>query len=213
MTASCFWATINVQSTKGVKKMPEQIEIEFKNLLSEEEYQELCTAFSMDEVSPITQENIYLDTPDFQLKEHQAALRVRVKEHNQGEITLKTPLEQGLLETTVTLSPNETLTFMETNNLPNKTELTDKLATFNISHTDLCVLASLKTKRLEKEISSDLLLVLDESWYHGQHDFELEIEASSYSIGEEFFDALLQHHHIPKRQTLSKIQRAVQARH
>ena len=188
--------------------MPEQIEIEFKNLLSEADYQELCTAFTMNEITPIIQENIYLDTTDGQLKQLHVALRVRVKENNQGEITLKTPLEQGLLETTASLTPDETLAFIETNHLPNKKELIEKLTTFNIKPTELHVFASLKTKRLEKKISSDLLLVLDESWYHGQHDFELEIEASAYDIGEQFFDALLQQHHIPKRMTPNKIQRA-----
>ncbi|MGX7030556.1 CYTH domain-containing protein [Vagococcus zengguangii] len=191
--------------------MPEQIEIEFKNLLSENEYHELFNAFKMEEIAPIVQENIYLDTPDFQLKKHHAALRVRVKANNNGEITLKTPLPQGLLETNIPLTPSEVISFMETHVLPIKDELETKLTALDISQPDVHVFASLKTKRLEKKLSSDILLVLDESWYHGQHDYELEVEASSYDSGKQFFESLLQNHHIQTRPTPNKIQRAMNA--
>lgn len=43
------------------------------------------------------QVNYYIDTPDFKLKQHRSALRIRVKD-KQFEMTLKTPAEVGLME-------------------------------------------------------------------------------------------------------------------
>lgn len=48
--------------------MKEQ-EIEFKNLLSKDEYAKLIQHFKSVPKKQITQTNIYLDTPDFKLKE------------------------------------------------------------------------------------------------------------------------------------------------
>ena len=44
------------------------LEIEMKTLLSKEEYDRLLAQFS--EVTPVTQKNYYLDTPDFYLRHH-----------------------------------------------------------------------------------------------------------------------------------------------
>ncbi|MGX6962104.1 CYTH domain-containing protein [Vagococcus xieshaowenii] len=192
--------------------MSEQIEIEFKNLLTQDEYRHLIKHFNLTNVPPIFQENIYLDTPDFKLKQHHAALRVRIKEHQQSEITLKTPIEKGLLETNIPLTTEECLMFMTDQQLPEKKELEMKLKTFGMNHSSVDVFASLKTKRIEKQLTPDILIVLDESWYHGQHDVELEIEASNYEDGERFFLTLLAQHHIPRRHTPNKIQRAMQAK-
>ena len=51
------------------------LEIEMKTLLSKEEYQRLQGKFS--EITPITQKNYYLDTPDFYLRQHKIAMRIR----------------------------------------------------------------------------------------------------------------------------------------
>ena len=54
------------------------LEIEMKTLLSKEEYQRLQGNFS--EITPITQKNYYLDTPDFYLRQHKIAMRIRTFE-------------------------------------------------------------------------------------------------------------------------------------
>ena len=64
------------------------LEIEMKTLLSEEEYDRLLAQFS--EVTPITQKNYYLDTPDFYLRQHKIAIRIRTFE-NSAELTIKIP--------------------------------------------------------------------------------------------------------------------------
>ena len=78
--------------------MSTNLEIEFKNMLNEDEYKKLLAEFSIDEEKIWTQKNVYFDTPTSQLKNLGAALRIRVK-NNTYELTLKTKAEVGLLET------------------------------------------------------------------------------------------------------------------
>ncbi|WP_347835513.1 CYTH domain-containing protein [Gracilibacillus sp. JCM 18860] len=52
--------------------MSQEIEIEFKNLLTSQEYRKLDPLFHS--VTPIVQINHYFETPDFALKRHGAAL-------------------------------------------------------------------------------------------------------------------------------------------
>ena len=71
------------------------LEIEMKTLLSEEEYNRLLAQFS--EVTPITQKNYYLDTPDFYLRKHKIAMRIRTFD-NSAELTIKIPQAVGNME-------------------------------------------------------------------------------------------------------------------
>ena len=48
--------------------MHQEIEIEFKNLLTKEEFYLLCERFSLSEADFIMQENHYFDSEDFALK-------------------------------------------------------------------------------------------------------------------------------------------------
>ena len=48
--------------------MSETIEIEFKNMLTKEEYEILLKKFKVEEKQIISQKNHYFDTPDFELK-------------------------------------------------------------------------------------------------------------------------------------------------
>lgn len=65
------------------------------------------------------------------------------------------------------------------------------MATFLKEHridiTKLVIHGQLTTKRVEVNLRPDILLVLDESWYHGQHDFELEMEVTDEEAGQAFF--------------------------
>ena len=71
-------------------------EIEFKQMITASIYNKLQEKYFKDSVL-FKQVNYYIDTPDFKLKEHCSALRIRVKD-NQYEMTLKTPAKVGLLE-------------------------------------------------------------------------------------------------------------------
>ncbi|WP_212685903.1 CYTH domain-containing protein, partial [Salmonella enterica] len=77
--------------------MAQEIEIEFKNLLTEEEYLKLLSNLPFPKYSQ-TQTNYYFETEDFSLKAHGSALRIREKNGNYT-LTLKETHELGLLET------------------------------------------------------------------------------------------------------------------
>ena len=70
-------------------------EIEFKQMITASIYNKLQEKYFKDSV--LFKQKSYIDTPDFKLKEHRSALRIRVKD-NQYEMTLKTPAKVGLLE-------------------------------------------------------------------------------------------------------------------
>lgn len=59
--------------------MVQELEIEFKNLLTKEEFHRLADFFQLTEKDFAEQENYYFDTKYFALKKHGAALRIRKK--------------------------------------------------------------------------------------------------------------------------------------
>ncbi|MFK4998162.1 CYTH domain-containing protein [Bacillus sp. N9] len=69
--------------------MTRQIEIEFKNSVSKDNFQQCLHYFCIKDADFFTQTNHYFDTADFTLKQQAAALRIREVE-DQYEFTLKT---------------------------------------------------------------------------------------------------------------------------
>ena len=67
--------------------MSQNIEIEFKNMLTEDEFHKFLTHFQITSTDFFKQENHYFDTKDFALKEHGCALRIREKK-DRFEMTL-----------------------------------------------------------------------------------------------------------------------------
>ncbi|RKJ60851.1 CYTH domain-containing protein, partial [Butyricicoccus sp. 1XD8-22] len=57
--------------------MTQEIEIEFKNLLTKEQYEMLLKEFKIDDSKIIRQTNHYFDTPEWHLKTLHAGLRIR----------------------------------------------------------------------------------------------------------------------------------------
>ena len=65
-----------------------EIEIEFKNLLTEEEYKKLYAAFNLANKEQIINKNFYYDDTNESFKKANSALRIRYT-NNKTEITLK----------------------------------------------------------------------------------------------------------------------------
>ncbi|MFC4559334.1 CYTH domain-containing protein [Virgibacillus kekensis] len=183
--------------------MAQEIEIEYKNLLTMNEFNRLLISLPFPEQGK-TQINHYFETADFSLKKHDYALRIREK-NNKYTLTLKEPHTTGLLETHDALTKNEVEQwlngdFVETENV------TDRLKDKGISLEKLKLYGSLKTDRRELEYEG-VLLVLDYSTYCGAEDYELELEASSEDIGMRKIKDILEQFGIPERPTPNKIQR------
>ena len=77
------------------------LEIEYKTLLTKDEFNRLNNQFS--HVAPVTQTNYYFDSENFDMKANRMSLRIRTLP-NRAEITLKIPKEVGNLEYNYNLS-------------------------------------------------------------------------------------------------------------
>ncbi len=155
--------------------MTQEIEIEYKNMLTKSEFDRLLASLPFPEEAH-TQTNYYFETPDFSLKEHGCALRIREKDGS-FTLTLKEPHSTGLLETHNELTRQQADSWL--NGKPaNANKTADQLADKGIHTDDLLYHGSLTTHRRELTYG-DVLLVLDDNTYLGKTDYELELEAPS----------------------------------
>lgn len=189
--------------------MTQEIEIEFKNLLTLEEFNSLKKRMELTDSDFFLQKNHYFDTEDFSLKNLGCALRIREKS-GRDELTLKEPAEEGLLETTQLLSIEEKETMFQHGPLPDG-PVKEQLTKRNILHKEISYFGSLTTERAEKNYKGGII-VLDYSTYLNQHDFELEYEVKDIKIGHLVFTELLNSENIPIRKTANKIRRFYEAK-
>ncbi len=184
--------------------MTQEIEIEFKNLLTKEEYDRLCEFLEVEESGALSHTNHYYETPGFELKQHGSALRIREK-NGQWQLTLKEPHPEGLLETHDTLTEQEADSWINGDIIP-KPQVAVQLNQLGIDFAALNYGGALTTRRIETEFKGTIV-VLDQSTYNGYTDYELEVEAQERRHGQRVFDELLERLEIRKKQTPNKIQR------
>ncbi|MGF6951458.1 uncharacterized protein YjbK [Neobacillus sp. B4I6] len=184
--------------------MTQNIEIEFKNMLTRLEYEGLLKYFKIDKSQIFSQENHYFDTPEFALKGKDSALRIR-KKGGAYEMTLKQPASVGLLETNQIIGEEEASTAIHHGRLP--TGIIQRLIEdYQISFSTIKYFGSLITERVEFNYKQGLL-VLDHSIYLSEEDYELEYEVENYQVGEKIFLEFLKQFKIPTRKTENKIRR------
>lgn len=190
--------------------MSQNIEIEFKNKLTMEEYELLLKEFNINKEQIFSQENHYFDTADFALKEKGTALRIR-KKKNDYEMTLKQPAKVGILETNQSLTVEEASIAIQCGRLPSGT-IQNRIEEADIPFLKMMYFGSLLTKRVEFEYMQGLL-VLDHSFYLNKEDFELEYEVENFQSGQLIFKEFLKKHGIPQRKTENKIRRFYTQKH
>lgn len=184
--------------------MSEHIEIEFKNLLTQEEYQKLLQKFDISSTQIKEQVNYYFDTAAFFLKNAQSALRMREK-NGIYELTLKSPAPIGLLETNQSISNIEVQELLAHGKLPDG-PVKSKLVSMDVALDSLEYFGSLTTNRVEFEYKQGLL-VFDHCIYLNKQDYEIEYEVTNSEIGKQIFIQLLTQMNIPIRKTENKILR------
>src|SRR5699024_3621413 len=106
---------IVIKSSEGIL-VEQNFEIEFKNLLTKDEYLELLDKeFPDDSIQrskkAFYQENYYFDTLNKDLKKQNSALRVRVTDSS-NEMTLNVPYQGFFMENNLHLSDNDTSEIM-----------------------------------------------------------------------------------------------------
>lgn len=192
--------------------MKQELEIEYKNLLTKDEYIQIVDDEFMNLSSnhKITQINHYFDTSDNLLKKHQAAARIRILD-TRNELTFKVPAQGFLMESNFYLE-NEKVNVILDKKQFSLNEITDQKIDLEIPGlTKQSVLEHFNqftTVRYEKQVG-DHLMVLDQTTFQNSVvDYELEVESTDPLAGKKYFDSLLKKHDIPSRLTSPKIARA-----
>ncbi|WP_404451751.1 CYTH domain-containing protein [Virgibacillus necropolis] len=183
--------------------MAQEIEIEYKNLLTEEEFKQLLNHFTFPE-SGTWQTNYYFETKDFSLKAKGAALRIREKA-GKYVLTLKEPHTDGLLESHDRLTEGEASRWINGDPIE-KSQVGKQLHLLGIRLHDLVYYGKLETKRYETNYQGTLL-VLDYSTYNGRSDYELEIEAQTKEDGLNMLHSIIDIYGITEKDTPNKIKR------
>ncbi|WP_368251735.1 CYTH domain-containing protein [Enterococcus sp. 2201sp1_2201st1_B8_2201SCRN_220225] len=183
-------------------------EIEFKTMLTAEEFQRVKTHYQLTEKTVKKQTNYYFDTPDQRLKKRHWGLRIRLYPDS-AEQTLKIPASTGgLWEITDSLTLKEAQRLTKKAQLKADGQIANKLASIGIKVEEIVLLADLTTARWEFKIPAGLLAI-DESWYGNGHDYELELEVSDFTQGKEQFQHLLTELDLTFRPGANKITRAI----
>lgn len=187
--------------------MSESIEIEYKSLLTQKEFNTIRTYYQFQDHSFKKQSNYYFDSAEMVLKNRGFGLRIRTFPEK-AELTLKTPAEHGLLETTDSLTLTEAEALLKADQILLTGQVAAKLTAEGIAPDTLHLFADLTTARAERRIREGLL-ALDESWYGSTgHDYELELEVSDPQKGELAFQQLLARFGVEFKPAVNKISRA-----
>ncbi|MED4229735.1 CYTH domain-containing protein [Priestia megaterium] len=184
--------------------MKQEIEIEFKNIVTKEEFDRLRSHFQLTEDQFVSQENHYFDTPTFSLKDCGAALRIRSKK-DKSVLTLKQPHQEGLLETHEALT-NEQAKELRDGSAKIPSTIQQLITDLQVDSHALTYFGTLRTSRAEIPYKNGLL-VLDHSFYLGAEDYELEYEVTDANEGAKYFEQLLTELDIKKKPTENKIRR------
>jgi uncharacterized protein YjbK len=187
-----------------VLSLSKNIEIEFKNMITKDEFSTLRKFLGINEQDFTEQVNHYFDTPEFSLKSNASALRIRRKNES-FEMTLKQPHPEGLLETTENLTESEAQQVLKKGKIPFE-QIKKAIEELGVNPDNLQYFGSLSTTRAEKNYLNGLA-VLDHSRYLKKEDFEIEYEAGNREEGETIFLNLLKQLNIPVRKTENKIKR------
>lgn len=172
--------------------MSNAIEIEAKVLLQKEDYDKLVVLFK--DYRPYTQTNYYIDNDEGLLRKEGLALRIRERD-GLYEMTLKTPLSQGLLEKNCVWTAKTFKSFSEGGAFP-EGDIKRFLTMMDIDTDTLHIKTSLTTKRIDAPYEGGKLSI-DENHYLGKIDYEVELEHNNERDAERILEALLEKEHIP----------------
>lgn len=184
------------------REVMKHLEIEYKTLLTKDEFKRLDLLFS--HVPQVTQTNYYFDTDDLQLKKHRLSLRIRTFSQS-AEMTLKIPQTVGNLEYNTDLTLDEAKQIIKSSQFP-QNAVTQPILEAGIKLTDLKLLGNLTTIRRESQTEIGLM-ALDSNRYAQIKDYELELEVSDASRGKEDFQAFLEKYNINYKFAKSKLAR------
>ena len=184
-----------------------EIEIEFKNLLTENQYDALYEKYDLSNSEEIINKNFYYDDTDESFKKIGAALRIRYT-NKKTEMTLKIKGETQNVEINVPLDeryPKEPTVLPI---LPN--EILAELERMNVKIKTPMLIQKIETLRHEVTLEEGLLVLDKTTFINDIVDYELEFETKDYESGLAAFEKLLEENNIDKSPAKPKIARAVE---
>lgn len=185
--------------------MSNAIEIEAKALVGPTDYEKLRSLYK--DYPSYTQTNYYVDDDSFLLRKEGFALRVREKE-GLYEMTLKTPLSQGLLEKNCAWSKATFEAFEKDGIFPDG-DIKRFLTMLDIDVSTLRIKTSLTTCRVDVPYLNGKLSI-DKNDYSGKTDYEVELEFNNLRDAESNLKELLEKNgiaYVPNKKT--KVARAL----
>ncbi len=178
--------------------MTKNIEIEFKTIVTENQYKHILNKFGLQD-NIFKQVNYYFDTDDYALNQNQIVLRIRKKHDAYYKITLKSQSDKGAFENHVLLTKEQAeQMIMHGFNTSDFFEDLDYQVKFKVS---------LDNYRVSTPYQ-DGILFLDRCEYCNTTDFEIEYEVNNYDEGYQVFMTFLKDHDIEYRSTKRKSERA-----
>ena len=184
-----------------------EIEIEFKNLLTENQYDALYEKYDLSNSEKIINKNFYYDDANESFKNIGAALRIRYT-NKKIEMTLKIKGETQNVEINVPLDeryPKEPTVLPI---LPN--EIISELEQMNVKIKTPMLIQKIETLRHEVTLEEGLLVLDKTTFINDIVDYELEFETKDYESGLAAFEKLLEENNIDKSPAKPKIARAVE---
>ena len=184
-----------------------EIEIEFKNLLTKDQYASLFEKYDLKNSEEIINKNFYYDDANESFKKIGAALRIRYT-NKKTEMTLKVKGETQNVEINVPLDeryPKEPTVLPI---LPN--EIIAELERMNVKIKTPMLIQKIETLRHEIALEEGLLVLDETTFINDIIDYELEFETKDYETGLVAFEKLLEENNIDKNPAKSKIARAVE---
>lgn len=171
------------------------IEIEFKTLMTDNEYNKIIDLFDLRE-NIFSQENYYFDTDDFYIRKNCMELRIRHRK-NVWKITLKSPHENCMYEDSIIINETEANYYIKNG--------------FNLKPFGLDLFVTLKVSNITERAVTPYKegnLFLDKSTFAGTTDYEIEYEADEPAHGIEVFREFLNENGINYKPSHHKVERA-----
>lgn len=170
-------------------------EIEFKTLITKEQYYSLLEEFNLSN-NIFAQTNHYFDTENTDLIQEQTVLRIRQKGNN-FKLTKKTRALIGADETHIFLSKEKAMEMLENG---------FDASIIGIPH-KVSKVAELTTYRASSHYKNGKIF-FDRSEYYGKVDYEIEYEVDEINQGKKDFKAFLDSHEIEYKESIRKSKRA-----
>ena len=184
-----------------------EIEIEFKNLLTKDQYDVLYEKYNLSNSEKIINKNFYYDDADESFKKIGAALRIRYT-NKKTEMTLKIKGKTQNVEINVPLDeryPKEPTVLPI---LPN--EIISELERMTVKIKTPMLIQKIETLRHEVTLEEGLLVLDETTFINDIVDYELEFETIDYQTGLVAFEKLLAENNIEKSPAKPKIARAIE---